>query len=44
MPGFTATGFANHIRDEALRERIAAGGSIAMPPEAIAEAIAYAIS
>lgn len=43
-PGFTATGFADHIRDEALRERIAAGGSIAMPPEAIAEAIAYAIA
>lgn len=42
-PGFTATGFADHIRDEALRERIAAGGSIAMPPQTIAEAIAYAI-
>lgn len=42
-PGFTATGFADHIRDEALREQIAAGGSIAMPPETIAEAIAYAI-
>ncbi|NYD91024.1 SDR family oxidoreductase [Sphingomonas melonis] len=42
-PGFTATGFADHIRDEALRERIAAGGSIAMPPETIAQAIAYAI-
>lgn len=42
-PGFTATGFADHIRDEVLREQIAAGGSIAMPPESIAEAIAYAI-
>jgi NADP-dependent 3-hydroxy acid dehydrogenase YdfG len=42
-PGFTATGFADHIRDEALRERVVAGGSIAMPPQAIAEAIAYAI-
>jgi NADP-dependent 3-hydroxy acid dehydrogenase YdfG len=42
-PGFTATGFAEHIRDEVLRERIAAGGAIAMPPKAIAEAIAYAI-
>jgi NADP-dependent 3-hydroxy acid dehydrogenase YdfG len=42
-PGFTATGFADHIRDEALRERIAAGGAIAMPPQTIAEAIAYAI-
>lgn len=42
-PGFTATGFADHIRGAALRERIAASGSIAMPPEAIAEAIAYAI-
>jgi NADP-dependent 3-hydroxy acid dehydrogenase YdfG len=44
MPGFTATGFADHIRDETLRERMAASGSIAMPPEAIAEAIAYAIA
>ena len=30
-PVFTATGFASHIRHETLRERIAAGGSIAMP-------------
>jgi NADP-dependent 3-hydroxy acid dehydrogenase YdfG len=42
-PGFTATGFADHIRDEVLRERVTAAGSIAMPPETIAEAIAYAI-
>jgi NADP-dependent 3-hydroxy acid dehydrogenase YdfG len=42
-PGFTATGFADHIQDPALRERIAASGSVAMPPESIAEAIAYAI-
>lgn len=42
-PGFTATSFADHIRDEALRAQIAAGGAIAMPPETIAEAIAYAI-
>lgn len=42
-PGFTATGFADHIRDAALREQIAAGGSIAMSPKAVAEAIAYAI-
>lgn len=42
-PGFTATGFADHIRDEGLRARIAESGSIAMPPETIAEAIAYAI-
>jgi NADP-dependent 3-hydroxy acid dehydrogenase YdfG len=42
-PGFTATGFADHIRNDCLRERIAASGSIAMPPEAIAEAVAYAI-
>ncbi|GGB20713.1 oxidoreductase [Sphingomonas metalli] len=42
-PGFTATGFADHIRDGDLRERIAASGSIAMPAETIAEAIAYAI-
>jgi NADP-dependent 3-hydroxy acid dehydrogenase YdfG len=41
--GSTAADFADHIRDEALREQVAAGGSIAMPPETIAEAIAYAI-
>jgi len=27
-PGFTATGFADHIRDEALRAQIAAGGRL----------------
>ena len=40
---FTATGFADHIRDDILCEQIAAGGSSAMPPETIAEAFAYAI-
>jgi NADP-dependent 3-hydroxy acid dehydrogenase YdfG len=38
-PGFTATGFADHIQDDTLRKQIAAGGAIAMPPEAIAYAI-----
>ncbi|WP_315760137.1 SDR family oxidoreductase [Sphingomonas sp. Y38-1Y] len=44
LPGFTATNFADHIRDQATRERVAAGASIAMPPETIAAAIAYAIA
>lgn len=43
LPGYTATNFADHIRDDGLREQIAAGGSFAMSPEAIAAAIAYAI-
>lgn len=43
LPGFTATGFADHIRDEKVREQVSAGGAIAMPPETIAAAIAYAI-
>ena len=43
LPGYTATNFADHIRDDRLREQIAAGGSFAMSPEAIAAAIAYAI-
>ena len=43
LPGYTATNFADHIRDDRLREQIAAGGSFAMSPDAIAAAIAYAI-
>jgi NADP-dependent 3-hydroxy acid dehydrogenase YdfG len=43
QPGYTATNFADHIRDDWLREQIAAGGSMAMSPDAIAAAIAYAI-
>lgn len=43
LPGYTATNFADHIRDDRLREQIAAGGSFAMSPEAIAAEIAYAI-
>lgn len=43
LPGYTATNFAEHIRDDRLREQIAAGGSFAMSPDAIAAAIAYAI-
>lgn len=44
LPGYTATAFADHIRDERLREEVSAGEAIAMPASAIAEAIAYAIS
>ncbi len=43
LPGYTATNFAEHIRDDRLREQITAGGSFAMSPDAIAAAIAYAI-
>jgi NADP-dependent 3-hydroxy acid dehydrogenase YdfG len=43
FPGFTATGFADQIKDEATRDRVSAGAEIAMPPETVAAAIAYAI-
>lgn len=43
LPGYTATNFADHIQDEQLRSQIAAVGSMAMPAESIAAAIAYAI-
>jgi NADP-dependent 3-hydroxy acid dehydrogenase YdfG len=42
-PGFTATGFADQIKDETARAQVAAGAGIAMPPETVAAAIAYAI-
>lgn len=43
-PGFTNTNFVNHIKDEALRSQLEqAGSKFAMPPEAIAQAVAYAI-
>ncbi len=43
-PGFTDTTFVSHIRDEALRSQLEqAGSKFAMPPEAIAQAVAYAI-
>ena len=43
-PGFTDTNFVNHIKDEALRSQLEqAGAKFAMPPEAIAQAITYAI-
>lgn len=44
LPGYTATNFANHINDEAVRAQVAAGGSIAMPASSIAAAIEYAIT
>ena len=44
LPGFTGTNFVDHIKDEALRSQLEqAGAKYAMPPEAIAQAIAYAI-
>jgi NADP-dependent 3-hydroxy acid dehydrogenase YdfG len=43
LPGYTSTNFADHIRDDRLRQQIAAEGSFAMSPDAIAAAIAYAI-
>lgn len=43
LPGYTATNFADHIRDDKLREQVAAGGASAMPPETIAAAVHYAI-
>jgi NADP-dependent 3-hydroxy acid dehydrogenase YdfG len=43
LPGFTATKFADHIGDEAVRAQLAAGAAMAMPADAIAEAIEYAI-
>ena len=43
-PGFTDTNFVDHIKDEALRSQLEqAGAKFAMPPEAIAQAIIYAI-
>ncbi len=43
-PGFTDTQFADHIKNEELKAQIArAGKAFAMPPEAVARAIAYAI-
>ncbi len=44
LPGFTATNFAEHVKDEELRNGLAQHGrDLAMPAEAAAEAIAYAI-
>ena len=43
-PGFTDTNFASHIRDEALQARMKeAAAHYAMDPQAVADAIAYAI-
>ncbi|ATE53825.1 SDR family oxidoreductase [Actinosynnema pretiosum] len=43
-PGFTATSFAEHVTSPAAREGLRAlGEDVAMPPSAVAEAIAYAI-
>ena len=43
-PGFTDTNFLNHIKEDALRSQLEqAGARFAMPSEAIAQAIAYAV-
>ncbi|TNC61104.1 SDR family oxidoreductase [Rubellimicrobium roseum] len=43
FPGYTATNFADHVRDDGLRAQLAAGAAIAMPPEAVAAVVAFAI-
>ncbi|WP_375398101.1 SDR family oxidoreductase [uncultured Sphingomonas sp.] len=44
LPGFTDTDFVAHVKDEALRAQLEqAGAKFAMSPEAIAQAIGYAI-
>jgi len=44
FPGYTATNFASHVRDKDLRAQLEKSGeALAMPPEAVAAAIAHAI-
>jgi NADP-dependent 3-hydroxy acid dehydrogenase YdfG len=44
FPGYTATNFSSHVRDEDLRAQLEKSGeAFAMPPEAVAAAIAHAI-
>jgi NADP-dependent 3-hydroxy acid dehydrogenase YdfG len=43
FPGYPATNFADHVRDEGLRFQLASGAAIAMPPDAVAAAVAFAI-
>lgn len=44
LPGFTDTRFPDHVRDAELRSQLEqAAERFAMPPEAVARAIAYAI-
>lgn len=44
FPGYTDTAFASHVKDPALKRRLKqAGERLAMPPSAVAAAIAYAI-
>jgi NADP-dependent 3-hydroxy acid dehydrogenase YdfG len=43
-PGYTATDFPSHVRDADLRARLERSrDELAMPPEAVAQAMAYAI-
>lgn len=43
-PGFTDTHFADHVKNKEVKEQLEqAGKKFAMPPEAIARAISYAI-
>jgi NADP-dependent 3-hydroxy acid dehydrogenase YdfG len=43
LPGFTTTNFAEYICDDRLRAQLGTGATIAVPAEAVAAAIAYAI-
>jgi NADP-dependent 3-hydroxy acid dehydrogenase YdfG len=42
-PGFTATEFASHVRRADLRAQMERSRDMAMPPDAVARAMAYAI-
>lgn len=43
-PGFTDTHFLDHVKNSEVRARLEqAGKTFAMPPEAVARAISYAI-
>ena len=44
LPGYTATSFMDHVSDDTIRAQLEAGAAIAMSPDAIATAIAYAIA
>ena len=44
LPGFTATSFADHVKDPKLQEQLrAAGAKLAMSPDSVASAVAYLI-
>ena len=44
LPGFTDTAFGDHVKSPKLKQELkAAGDKYAMPPEAVARAIAYVL-